>query len=344
MRKMLVYTMFFVCLMFMSSHVMALDDDLLKLQKSNIESELQLMQLDFQVKTMKYLNGTREEMYILGELSPSGYLIYDIEFQIILEMNLETDPPYEDIREELYYFGYGKYSFDPNNIDMFSTMESEERKLIENNIKLENENSSDIAGTKTLSGDVMIIKDYYFEDLETNFPNNVGGSCGYVALSILMGYLDQNYDDDLVPIEYENHDVVYEPIGTNQDFHDLLIVLDGRDPTSGSLATTAYNTHNASFEYISQNYNINASNYHITSVYLPLAYEVRDEIDDNLPCLLFGHYYSPDWNNHAVVAYGYNGSMFIVHSGYKGTGDSRVYLSSYLLGSYMKIKYTFSAC
>ena len=243
-----------------------------------------------------------------------------------------------------YYFGFGVYTLITNKIDDLVKKEMEQRDIIRNNFEIESKNQ---VSTKSSTGDAIINRGYYFESLETNLPNNVHNSCGYVALSIVMGYMDYYYDYNLLPSIYENTNNPLEPKGTNQDLHDLLIVLDGRDPTDSDLRTIASNTVNAANEYLDQNSSVVKSNYQIISGLLPLTILVKPIIDNNAPVILFGHYFTPDWNNHAVVAYGYNGNMFIVHSGYKSTGGSnksRVYLSEYLLGSCMVMTYTPSTC
>lgn len=46
-----------------------------------------------------------------------------------------------------------------------------------------------------------IDRSYYFENLVSNFPLNTEGSCGYIALAILLSYYDILYSGDIV---YEN--------------------------------------------------------------------------------------------------------------------------------------------
>ena len=44
---------------------------------------------------------------------------------------------------------------------------------------------------------------HYFTKLNDNIPKNLQGSCGYVAMSMLLGYYDMYWNDDFVAQEYE---------------------------------------------------------------------------------------------------------------------------------------------
>lgn len=46
-------------------------------------------------------------------------------------------------------------------------------------------------------------KHYYFYYLLNNFGNNDVGSCGYVAMAMLLTYFDTYWDDNIVPSSYE---------------------------------------------------------------------------------------------------------------------------------------------
>ena len=52
----------------------------------------------------------------------------------------------------------------------------------------------------------------YFENLTTNFGVNYKGSCGYVALAMLLSYYDTYLNDEIIP---EQYDVVSLGSGTN---------------------------------------------------------------------------------------------------------------------------------
>ena len=54
----------------------------------------------------------------------------------------------------------------------------------------------------------------YFYDLENNFPKNVYGTCGYVAISMLLQYYDNYLNADIIPEKYE----VVETVCNGNDF------------------------------------------------------------------------------------------------------------------------------
>ncbi len=45
--------------------------------------------------------------------------------------------------------------------------------------------------------------DKYFSELKRNIPNNVVGSCGYVAMSMLLAYYDTYWNDSFVDAQYD---------------------------------------------------------------------------------------------------------------------------------------------
>ena len=51
-------------------------------------------------------------------------------------------------------------------------------------------------------------KYYYFSNLVTNFGNNQIGSCGYVAMAMLLTYFDTAWDDNIVPENYEANSIL----------------------------------------------------------------------------------------------------------------------------------------
>lgn len=56
---------------------------------------------------------------------------------------------------------------------------------------------------------VEIPNAYYFKNLNTNVPKNLYGTCTTISFSMLMGFLDTFYDDDLISDEYIEKAEVY---------------------------------------------------------------------------------------------------------------------------------------
>lgn len=55
----------------------------------------------------------------------------------------------------------------------------------------------------TRSSQNNTFKYYYFNNMIANFGNNDVGSCGYVAMAMLLTYFDTYWDDSIVPTNYE---------------------------------------------------------------------------------------------------------------------------------------------
>ena len=47
---------------------------------------------------------------------------------------------------------------------------------------------------------------YYFYNLDRNFGNNLVGSCGYVALAMLLSYYDTYWDDNIIDDRYDENE------------------------------------------------------------------------------------------------------------------------------------------
>lgn len=46
-------------------------------------------------------------------------------------------------------------------------------------------------------------KDYYFDNLKKNFGHNYKGSCGYVAIGMVLSYYDTFWSDEIIPEQYD---------------------------------------------------------------------------------------------------------------------------------------------
>ena len=69
---------------------------------------------------------------------------------------------------------------------------------------------------------------HYFYNLRSNLGNNIAGTCGYVAVGMLLSYYDTFWDDDIVPEEYETtaaisslSDYDYNSPGAGESGHSL---------------------------------------------------------------------------------------------------------------------------
>lgn len=76
---------------------------------------------------------------------------------------------------------------------------------------------------------------YYFKNLNTNFGYNTFGSCGYIAVGMLLSFWDTYWDDSIVPEKYE------EQAKLSSDAIDINVNSPGvkREPTSLRYGTAA---------------------------------------------------------------------------------------------------------
>ncbi|MCK4551564.1 MAG: hypothetical protein KAU02_01510 [Tenericutes bacterium] len=280
-------------------------------------------------------------------------------WKIFLEITPSAISPYKNLKGDLYYFGVGQYQLNEESIEYQVAYEASMKNIISRNItnskKLLDDvnNSTIVSTTSTTNGDVEILFGWYFDWLQENMPENNYGECGYVALAVYLGYFDQMFNNYVVPAQYENDiDDPSEPTGTNQDFHDYLIQLDGRDPSdpNGNFGSTALRIKNLTWDYLESNENVDKDDFSINWSFIPLNNTIRNAIDNDTPSIIFfGGHVDEVWPNeyvyHTAIAYGYNDDMFIVNLCLQGDNDySRYYLSEFTVGSYMKMSYSPSSC
>lgn len=118
----------------------------------------------------------------------------------------------ENANDKWYYLGPGNYYVAKNK--MVVNILTREENVIPNMKKAKYlindfENDSQLTKASTSSSFNKINNAYYFENLK-QFPSNLDGACGIVALSILLGYYDNFYDDLFIPnnLTYDSNQVV----------------------------------------------------------------------------------------------------------------------------------------
>ena len=92
------------------------------------------------------------------------------------------------------------------------------------------------------NGYKVINNSYYFQHLN-NFPINYKGTCGLVALSILLGYYDTFYDDSYIPQSLQYSEEIY-------DNNDNLIAINQNVDVFNRVYVENYT--NSKFDYTSQ--------------------------------------------------------------------------------------------
>lgn len=198
--------------------------------------------------------------------------------------------------------------------------------------------------------DFHLIEDYeYFTSLYS-FPDNLEGSCGFVALSIVLGYLDDNLDDNILNDEFNDGFK-----NTNNFLHDTLLDYDyyiNIPLTPISKASTARHLRDTFFDF-RRDY-IDESIY--PSIFVgshdgplfndnPDLNSIRNYIDNDIPVIImmrkFSYFplgsttvYTSSW--HEVVVYGYLGDMFLVHLGWKNHSPTAI-INTYNIQSFIAI-------
>lgn len=288
----------------------------------------------------KVYNMDYELAYYCVEASPSGYLIYDIDLEDKLEYSILGESPYLGITGNAIYVGPGNY-FELNGNQLKNIMENtiltttsvnslkETESIIETNkeqyIQEQQTQISPMSSSLNPPYPLTYVVDgyWYFQNLVNLYYPNLEGTCGIIALEMVLGYYD-SYKNDNVVIESQDYITFddetdpyyfYESPGVNYDFYTTIanINLDlyGRKAINGfeSIQTlevyfSEYNPYNIDFDYV----------YSASSSSQANALEVKGCIEEGMPVIVnfYGYYTNGDYINHAAVAYMYsNGDIFV---------------------------------
>lgn len=325
--------------------------------------------------------------FMLYELAPAGYAIYSIKgaASIFLEGALSSNSPfYEHMDKDIVYLGFGEYYY-KQGTEYINIMTGEsytqnalpQSYYLENSayyetVKAESSNQSQVSPLGTslpggydsnnsveVDGFVRIKNHTYFENL-TKFPENSKGTCALVALSIMLGYMDEYVNDGFIPDNRAYNDVYFKNgTGTSQSLHDYLF--DNCLHTLFGLSNSkGYPMANGEIKKSMQDYlnNICTSSIKNNIEYLDgcIFYthqNPRNYIDAGYPTLITMINYETknyDRNDeqkrkfHTVVAYGYNkkDDTFLVHMGWhpNSTRGTQVIVSNANIYSYNTFVYT----
>lgn len=181
----------------------------------------------------------------------SSYFIYDSNNNFI-EGSFYTPSPYsESLQEdnELFYLGPANYYVKHKNkyYDLFQNQEvnfsilKDKSFVMRKDYKYESKNEdadSNISYTSFDVNEFNTIKNaLYFEQL-TQFPMNWFGECGFIALSILLGYYDTFYNDDFIPNDKTYKARYYKNVNDTLEFDhskEEALLIKGKVPFQGSL-------------------------------------------------------------------------------------------------------------
>lgn len=173
---------------------------------------------------------------------------------------------------------------------------------------------------------IKIDNAFYFENLNHFHGNNTKGTCGIVAIQILLGYYDTFFNDHIIPENYDSaiggykNDIVSftQSPGSGQAFHDNLISFAAEKGITNNgismdigqerdLTVQYLESQGIDFDYkwIEGNWSDTTSN--------AAANHIREAINRGNPVFLGAA-------GHATVAYAYDSNYIYVHSGW---GDVR---------------------
>lgn len=325
--------------------------------------------------------------FMLYELAPAGYAIYSIkgEASVFVEGALSSNSPfYEYLDKDIVYLGFGEYYY-KQGTEYINIMTEEnytqnalpqgyylENSAYYETAKTESSNESLISplGTSlpggydsnnsvTVDGFVRIKNHTYFENL-IKFPNNTKGTCSLVALSIMLGYMDEYVNDAFIPdnVTY-NGLYLKNGTGTSQALHDYLFdnCLHTMFGVSGSSGYPMANGEikKSMQDYLNNNCTSSIKNnvQYLDGCIFYTHQNPRKYIDAGYPTLITMTSYETenyDRNDeqkrkyHTVVAYGYNkeDDTFLVHIGWQPntTRGTQVIVSNATIYSYNTFVYT----
>ena len=292
------------------------------------------------------------------EASPSGYLIYDIDLEDKLEYSILGESPYVGITGNAIYVGPGNY-FELNGNQLKNIMENtiltttsvnslkETESIIETNkeqyIQEQQTQISPMSSDLNPPYPLTYVVDgyWYFQNLINNYYPNEEGTCGIIAIEMLLGYFDSYKSDNVV---IESHDQIayhnsnepyyfYDSPGVNLAFYTTIaninLALYGRKPINAfeSIETlevyfSDYNPYNIEYDYVYSGASSSQAN----------SLEAKGCIEEGLPVIVnfYGYYTNGDYINHAAVAYMYSGDDIFVNMGHSN-GMTDVSISDFYI-------------
>lgn len=264
---------------------------------------------------------TSGKNYVLYNLSPVGYAIYDEISGVIEEMMLGVNSPYSPSQKGTWYYGGPtNYIIEKDN-KFISLTDNQElsNSYINDLVAIEQSTVSSRKTARAIPTDTryhyMESSSYFTSMLGEDFGNNVNGTCTQVACAIMLGYYDHYVNTQFVPSAYEHG------VGTTDAFHLYLQNFMGSAPSGLINAANGLNAYfNAIYftaptaQYVIGNHN---------AVFSRVATNVRN----NRPTVIsmFTSYNSNCPMNHSVVAYGYReevtlqmmtSASYYVHTGW----------------------------
>ena len=340
-------------------------------QKVTVNNYLKEMNMNgYMIRDYEEIKDFDNNSYLLYNFQPQGYAIFKANNLTFIEGSFASNSLYHAFSEPKYYIGPFNYYIKKDNnyynlIDQKYYQESDLQLSSKNFNELINQKSNsfnnlslDLPENNLKVGNWTYIENYeYFQKLY-DFPDNVDGSCGFVALAMILGYLDTFYDDRIVSDEYLKQSSSEYSRGTKDELQYLLmeyghyINIPFTDVTRAATARHMYDTFS---QYRKDYIPVSAwKNSFVLYHEAPLlgksipTDEIKFLIDKGKPVMLIMRTYTyqktEDGSNinntwHDIIAYGYNGDKFMTHFGWDINGASQYILSSAIIQSYITIDY-----
>ena len=317
-------------------------------------------------RNMTDFDGNKFTVY---ELFPSGYAIFSdkVDSSIFIEGSYEANSPYSThTNDDIYYLGPGEYFYKDGNKAVNIITEQEmildqinfayeikaEHYIIEESIPSTNAifpSKPDSDKTHNEDGFVMINNDLYFRILSEFPENSDGGTCGLVAICMLLGYFDTYVDLGFITDRtYKNGH------GTTQALHDYLFDKCMHEiPFPVGHPMAGLEIKNTMVDYLKNKCSATLRN-KVKHEWGQITYtheNPKRHINAGFPTILVMTSYTashlPDAKKkfHDVVAYGYDSNdRFLVHMGWDPGNDkypySSIIVSNATIHSYYTIDYT----
>lgn len=305
-------------------------------------------------------------LYILVECQPTGYMIFHVESGVFVEYSPITNSPYHNLNGSHRYVGPNEYYissdaesnyyyiFDDSS-SIISDNEKSRLNIVSKEVSAQLCNNAQSEVLSYINGEVdSIPTTYTFQQTTTastytvesngwtyingcNFFMNMancgymnGGLCGYIAAAMLLCYDRVMNGINTVPSSL----ITRTSDGYNIDpYLTYCLYVRGQELGYGS-GTTAFSISNVVQSWLADNRIAMAH----TSLLIPIEYEIVAKIECDRPVIWFGHITDQTFNdttgNHAVIVYGYSGNIlnydFVAHFGWNGA--NMVYFTG-ILGS-----------
>ena len=289
-----------------------------------------------EIKSIDLVDSLSSNQLVLTSFYPSGYSIYDVDSETIVEV--VPNATLETTSDKYYVFLDGLH----DKSKLINTISEDEynslSRLNEYNtsyfdaLKQDSISKENEIRVVSNDNDPVYVEFYkYFELNQNSYPNNEHGDCGYVALSLILGYNEFikchgyfSYEEECKYIKPAQGPMLIDTVPTI----DKSFLIDNfGEGNSGTWSQTIDDAAKKFLTGKNVEYEFYNRYWHFGHVTDPIK-------NNNEPVILFGSLpgnpvgfddadsagsYSGDYGNHAVVVYRYypNDNRLICHYGWQ---------------------------